>query len=72
MAASFVPHRLASVPPQADPANVFGRDHPTLVSLARLEELATAGSNDYPVESVSLCGLIELRLFGGSPMYVAD
>ncbi|MGF6877268.1 hypothetical protein [Paraburkholderia sp. MM5477-R1] len=68
MAASVVPHRLAPIPPEADLANIFERDDPTLMSLARLEELATACSNDYPVEPVSLCGLIELRLFGGSPM----
>jgi hypothetical protein len=71
MAASIVPHPLSSIPLEADLANVFGRDDPTLMSLARLEELATACSNNYPVESASLCKLIELRLFGSSPMCLA-
>ncbi|MGF6858215.1 hypothetical protein [Paraburkholderia sp. CI3] len=71
MTASIVPHRLASIPLEADLANVFERDAPTLMCFARPEELATACSNDYPIESVSLCGLIELRLFGSSPMYLA-
>jgi len=54
MAASIVPHPLSCIRLDDDLANVFERDDPAPMSLARLEEFATARSNDYPVESASL------------------
>lgn len=71
MAASIVPHPPSSIPLEADLVNVFERDNLTLMSLTPLEELATACLSNYPVESASLCKLIELRLFGSSPMCLA-
>ncbi|MFM0531783.1 hypothetical protein PQR13_08980 [Paraburkholderia strydomiana] len=56
MAACIVPHPLSSISLEADLANVFELDDPMPTWLARVEELATACSNDYPVESASLAG----------------
>jgi hypothetical protein len=72
MAASTVPHPLSSVAlPDNYLAAVFQLEDTTLMSPARLEELATACTNDSPVASAYLRGLIELRLFGSSPSFLA-
>jgi hypothetical protein len=55
---------LDSIPFDSDMAIIFEIEDPMLMPQTRLETLATACSNEYPIIAAYLLGILDQRLFG--------